>query len=391
MLRGPATPDRVLARRSARQAASPRLAPTYTALLALLALGACSGSEAKNVTPAVNLIAVQVATVGASSDAERITATGMLAAKEEVALSFKIGGVIESIPVNAGDRVRAGQRLAQLSQAEIGNEVAKARLGREKAARDLARVKALQADSVATLEQLQDATTAFDVADANVRIAEFNQRYAVITAPADGIVLERLVERNQLITPGATVLTLRTARQGLVLRVGLTDKDAARVRVGDPASVTFDAVPERVFDGRISQVGLDASMRTGTFDVEVALRGVPSTVTLASGLIGRTTIAPRGVATAARTAIPIEALVEATGDTAIIYTVAPGPVARRQIVVVTALDGARVVLRDALPPGTQVITAGAAFVVDGSRIRVDSARSVLGDSARTTGRVGGSR
>jgi RND family efflux transporter MFP subunit len=337
--------------------------------LLLLALAGCATGRADDAPPPAATIAVQTVQVGAADGVEPLVATGTLAAKEEVVLSFKVGGVIQSIAVHAGDRVRAGQRLATLGQAEIANQVAKARLARDKAARDLARVQALYADSVATLEQLQDATTGVDVAQADVGIAEFNQRYAVITAPADGFVLERSAEANQLVAPGAPVLRLRTAREGLVVRVGLPDRDAGRVRIGDAATVVFDAVPGQLLRGAVAQVGVGAAARTGTVEVEIRLRDLPADRVLASGLVGRATItpAPRGAAPA-RTAIPIEALVEAVGDTAIIFTVAQGGVARRRQVVVTALEGAQVVLRDPLPAGTQVITAGAAFVVDGSRV-----------------------
>jgi RND family efflux transporter MFP subunit len=352
---------------------------------ALAFLAACGSDKSPPPSSAVTPIVVQTVTVGTTSATAPITATGILAAKEEVTLSFKIGGVISDIRVNAGDRIRAGQTLAVLSQAEIGNEVAKARLARDKAARDLARVKALYADSVATLAQLQDATTGLDVAQANVGIAEFNQRYTVVSAPADGEVLERLVERNQLVTPGAAIVRVRTARQGMVLRVGLSDRDAARTRVGDVSTITFDALPEQQLRGVVTQVGVSASARTGTFDVELALRDVPRTIALSSGWIGRATITPRqnSGALAARTTIPIEALVEAAGDTAVIYTVTNGSVARRQQVVVTSLDGDNVVLRDAMANGTQVITSGAAFVVDGSAVQVTAMASDR--PARTTG------
>lgn len=354
--------------------------------LSLLLLTGCAASAAKEAAPPAAAIAVQVATVGVAGASPAITATGRVAAKEEVPLAFKIGGVVQSVRVRPGDRVRAGQTLAVLAPEEIGNEVTKARLARDKASRDLARVRALHADSVATLEQLQDATTAFDVAQANVGIAEFNQRYAVITAPADGIVLERLVEPNQLVAPGAAALRLRTQRDGVILRVGLPDRDAARVRVGDAATVYFEAGDARVVTGRVSQVGVAAAERTGTFDVEIALRDAPGTRTLASGLVGRAEIVPRTSTTTTRQAIPIEALVEAVGDTATIYTLGQSGTARRQQVVITGLDGSAVVLRDPLPAGTQVITAGSAFVVDGSRVTLaTSAR----DSARPT--TGGPR
>ena len=84
--------------------------------------------------------------------------------------------------------------------------------------RDYDRAMKLLADSVVTAAQAEDARTGLDVAEAQLRAAEFNQRYAVVRATADGVVLRRQLEVGQLVGPGAPVLVLRTERKGLVLR-----------------------------------------------------------------------------------------------------------------------------------------------------------------------------
>src|SRR5262249_22124417 len=134
-------------------------------------------------------VLVELAPVTYSTAAMPVAATGVLGRRTESDLSFKIGGVVESVNVRVGEVVARDQVLASLRLDEIEAQLTQARSAWEKARRDLARVEKLRGGAVATLENLQDAQTAVDVAAAQVRIAEFNRRYAVITAPAAGRIL----------------------------------------------------------------------------------------------------------------------------------------------------------------------------------------------------------
>ncbi|MGH7545659.1 MAG: efflux RND transporter periplasmic adaptor subunit, partial [Gemmatimonadota bacterium] len=172
----------------------------------VVAAGGSAGAsqEARNGSP----LPVRAAPVVEAEVSPPIVATGTLGPKEEIALSFKVGGVIERIAVDAGETVRAGATLAALDLREIGAAVARAQSAAEKAERDLARAGRLYADSVVTLAQLQDAETAAEVARADLEAARFNRRYAVITAPAAGVILRRSAEPGETVAPGATVLVL---------------------------------------------------------------------------------------------------------------------------------------------------------------------------------------
>ena len=119
-----------------------------------------------------------------------VRTSGRLSTKAEVRLSFKIGGIVEGIYAEEGQRVRRGATLARLNLAEIDAQVLQATSALDKAKRDLGRVEGLYKDSVATLEQYQDAQTGLDIAEANVRIANFNRKHAEIVAPAGGRILK---------------------------------------------------------------------------------------------------------------------------------------------------------------------------------------------------------
>ena len=107
---------------------------------------------------------------------------GKLASKEELKLSFKTGGIISEIFVDEGQTVKKGQVLAKLNLSEIQAQVNQAILGLDKAERDYRRANNLYKDSVVTLEQLQNTTTALDIAKSNVKIAEFNLQFSTIKA-----------------------------------------------------------------------------------------------------------------------------------------------------------------------------------------------------------------
>jgi RND family efflux transporter MFP subunit len=329
------------------------------------ALG-CGRGEASPAA-GVPLVPVAVSEVSLVSAVQTILAAGTLGAKEELPLAFKIGGIVARVAVDAGQAVRAGSVLAELAPTEIAAEVEKARQGRAKAERDLARVKSLYRDSVATLEQLQDATTQFEVAASNLKIAEFNRQYSVIRAGTDGVILKRMVEPGQLVSPGATVLLFRTDRRGVVLRAALPDRDAVTVRIGDTASVRFDAYPGERFRGRVAQIAAAATQGTGTYEVEIALEGRGSG--LVSGLVGHVAIAPRSSSLVP--SVPVEALLEAHGDSATLFTLSDdSTTVTRRRVRVGPLDGARVTVLDGLAGGQRVVTAGAEWLADGVKVRL---------------------
>jgi len=359
--------------RSALRTLTPNtvFAPARISALALLALVAlaCSG-DAPPPSEEIATIPVRVVAPQLRSTEPAIVLTGTLGAKEEIPLGFKIGGVVAAVAVDEGDRVAAGQLLAALSLTEIEASVSAAREGRDKARRDLTRVEALQKDSVATLSQLEDARTGLQVAEAQLRAAEFNKQYAEVRAPASGVILRRAVEAGQLVGPGTPVFVVRVERGGLVLRAGAADREAVRLNEGMVATVSFDAFPGVSFTGRIARVGVAASPMTGTYEVEIAVAA--GSRALASGLIGRATLTPR--ARAAAITVPTESLIEVDGRSASIFVLgADSLTVRRQRVRVLWMDGGIAAIDGEVDTTARVVTAGATRLSDGTRVNVVTA------------------
>ena len=169
----------------------------FSVVAAAVLLGAC-GAEKKDDTADAQPAAVRAVPVASVAVTAQTRAVGVLAPRDEIRLAFKVGGVVDSVRVESGDLVRKGQVLAELKRAEVDASVSQAAEGVEKARRDLDRARQLRSDEVATEEQVQDLTTAYNVARSNVDAARFNARFARIEAPADGIVFERMVEGGEL-------------------------------------------------------------------------------------------------------------------------------------------------------------------------------------------------
>lgn len=336
-------------------------------------VGGCGSQEqqaAKTgdaVAPPASVRAEPVASV---TVAHQTRAVGLLAPRDEVRLAFKVGGIVERVHVDAGDLVRKGQVLAALKGAEVDAAVAQASEGVDKARRDLERARRLRVDEVATEEQVENLTTAYNVARANLQTARFNAQFSRIEAPADGIVFERLVEGGELVQAGQPVVVLGATGSGWVVRVGLADRDAVRVEPGATAEVTFDAYPGRVFPGKVTRIGAAADRLTGTFEVEIEV--APDGARFARGLVAKVDMPLAGLPDVASdaTVVPVSALVEADGPRAVVYVIdRQHNVARRKDVTLGPMHGEQVVVTAGLVVGERVVIDGATWLTDGRAVR----------------------
>lgn len=334
------------------------------ALLPLLLVWACQKKEMESVSPAPT--PVTLAQVQAVPLARPVHSSGRLEASAQMRLSFKIGGIVDAIPVVDGQRVRRGQALATLRLDEIDAQMALAQAGRDKAKRDLERVRNLHADSVATLEQLQNAQTGLDVAEAQFRIAQFNRDHAVIAAPSDGQVLTRLVEAHELVSAGMPVVVFASEETDWRVQAGVADVDVVTLSLGDKAKVTLDAYPDQTFHGTVAEIAGAPDPQNGTYPVAVAVED--GGLALRSGMVAKVAITP--ARDGQGYTVPLEALVDARDRDAFVYVVNADSTARRLPVVLSRLDDDQAVIASGLESVDHVVARGAAYLNPGTRVRV---------------------
>lgn len=324
---------------------------------------ACTSEEPRQSMQQV--VPVSLAPVQHVSLATPVKGTGILSSHTERRLSFTTGGVIAQIRVEEGQQVSRGEALANLDLAEIQAKVTQARSGLAKSERDLERVRHLFADSVATLEQLQNAQTANDLAKSNIQIAEFNLQHSRIIAPEQGIVLKRLFEPGELIGPGIPVFIFGSSGKDWKFKVGLSGGDILQLQIDDAALIEFDDIPDHQFTARVAQLGSSANQRNGLYEVELLLE--PTKEKLLSGLFGSASITPS--VKEDYYLIPVAAVTQAHGNQGIVFT-RQDSVARKLEVKIGPFMGDRVAVSGALENVRQVIVGGSAYLSQGTQIKI---------------------
>jgi len=334
-------------------------------LLALLCLAACSKGE-DPVAPAPAPTPVRAVAVVEGPATPPLEVTGIVAARDELKLSFMVGGIVQQVLVRDGDHVSKGQRLAQLDPTQIAAQVAQAQQLAEKADRDRQRGEALYADKVIPLEQLQNLRTQAEVAASQLRAARFSGDNATITAPADGVILRRAVEEREMAAPGQVVLVLGRADSGYAVRFAVSDRDVLRLKRGMPVTLRLDAWPGEEFRAEVRQIGSGADPASGLFEIEALL--APTARPLASGLVGRVRLQPADAGP--RLAyVPVGAVLEGHQNRARLFVV-EGGIARSRDVQVAFITADQVALRGGVQPGEQVISVGAPYVEDGGQVAI---------------------
>jgi len=292
-----------------------------------------------------------------------VLTTGILGTTTQVKLSFKTGGLINKLLVKEGDAVKKNELLAVLDLSEIRAQVNQARIGYDKAQRDLTRASNLYRDSVATLEQYQNARSALELAKSRKLIAEFNLKHSSIKAPSDGKIQKILVESNEMIAPGHPAILFASTENDWVVRCALTDKDIVTLAIGDTGKVTMDAFPGKSFDATITELGSIADPLTGTYEAELRIQ--ESLPEFRSGFFSRIELYPTDLSQSM--VVPLEAVLDASDLLASVFVFQDGKAVKRRIHTGPLL-GEMVVVTDGLTEGELVITDGSKYIREGEEV-----------------------
>ena len=338
----------------------------FIAIIPFLA-AACGPKENDERTPVTHEIAVTTAPVVKKAVNLPVFTAGLLASETEALLSFKIGGIIQRINVEEGQKIRKGQLLATLDLTEINALVIQAKNGVEKAERDLQRVKNLYKDDAATLENMQDLTTTYNVAKEALRIARFNQKFAEIRATTNGTVVRKIMNEGELVNPGTPVLFINdTSKDQWKLEVGVPDKDWAKLKLGDKANVFFDAYPGETFEGEVFRLAEGADPANGSYKIEVKVH--PGARKFASGLFAEAKIFPKGDKT--YHVVPVEAIVDGFGKNAFVFIPEEKTRVKKIPIHIAFMFGNEVAVNQGLENVQQVITGGSGFLTEVSTIKI---------------------
>ncbi len=337
-------------------------------ILLIISILACkkNAKQDTNTTLSDEFIVVKTVAVSKVVSAEPVMASGFVSSDKEARMSFKTGGVIEKIYVQEGDEVKKGQLLARLNMTEINAQVTQAHEGFNKLERDLKRVTNLYKDSVATLEQLQNVTTGYNLAKQNVEIADFNKNFSDIRATSNGRIIKKIMNEGELIGPGMPVLYMTAdGASDWTVKVGVSDKDWARLKEGDAANITIDAYKGETFPARITNKAVSIDPASGLYQTELKFYRLPKQ--LAYGLFATAKMQP--TSTRSYLSVPVDAIIEGNGNQASVFVLENGKSVKKQVQI-ASISSNNVLINSGLEENQQVITDGSAYLTDGTSVVV---------------------
>jgi membrane fusion protein, multidrug efflux system len=336
---------------------------SLTLISAAVVLSACS----KPVPTDEPIRAVKVVTVGVGSMQASYEFAGEVRARVESRLGFRVAGKMIKRQAEVGQRVKAGQVLAQLDPQDYQlsadaarAQVSAAQTNRDLAAADYKRYKDLKDQNFISGAELERRDATLKAAQAQLEQAQAqlsgqgNQAgYTTLVADISGVITSVDVEVGQVVTAGTPVV--RIAQDGPRDVVFAVPEDKAPlIRVGSAAEVRgWNA--QSVIKGTVREVAASADPVTRTFAVKVALAAVDA---LPLGTTVSVVPAALGHGGVQVIKLPTSAFRQDGKSSAVWVLDTASMTVKLQPVVIATADGNDVVVASGLQPGMQVVVAG---------------------------------
>ena len=378
-----------------------------SALGAMLAAG-CSASQPSESVESAPPVTVSLGQAVSVDWPSRVEAGGIVQAGATAQITSRVIAPIQDVHVRAGDRVTAGQPLVTLDAREVtanatraaaamnaAIEAARAATSRTVSAEaelrlaraTHTRISGLLEQRSATQQELDQAVAVLNAAEARVQMARSESAasdaardaaraasegaavansYAVLTAPFDGVIAERMADPGSLAAPGSPLVTVESSGPAR-LEVRLDETRAGWVTRGQPAEIHLDSDAAAWIPATVVEVGR-ADPASHAFLVKLAL---PAGTTARTGSFGRARFAGKPRRTLA---VPSASLVRRAGLT-FVFTTDTNNQAHLRPVVPGDVEGDRTEILTGISEGDLVVLTPPASLTDGSRIDAGPARA----------------
>ncbi len=296
--------------------------------LSFLAIG-CGTDDKKTVTDNSPAIAVKVSSVSKDSSNPFVTASGKVEAAKSTNISTRMMGYVDKIYVNVGDKVRSGQLLISVNNADVSAKLAQVNAGITEAQaafnnaeKDYTRFTALFQEKSASQKELDDITAHFEMAKAHLEAArqmknEVNAQlsYANIRAPFNGVVTNKFINTGDMANPGMPLLEVESPGAYQVLAM-VPESEILDIQKDTKVHVQLKTL-DKIVQGKITEVSTSAKNTGGQYMVKVLLDA--SDANILSGMYA-TVQFPVAKESSKAIMIPNDALVH-NGQLTGIYTV----------------------------------------------------------------------
>ena len=332
------------------------------AALAMTAMLAACGGKSETTQTAVTPVAevkpaVKVAQVSVRPVDQVRDYVGTVQAEVKNNIAPQAPGRIAKIFVEVGDHVTKGQKLVQMDAANLHQLT----LQIENQKVDFARIKELYAVGAVSKAEFDNMKMSLEVAETQYKNIMENTQ---LLSPIDGIVTARNYDNGDLYA-GAAILTVEQIRP-VKLMVNVSENYYSKVKKGDKAAITLDALPGETFTATVSLKYPTINAATHTFPVELTLANKDEKVR--PGMFARAEI---NFGTENRVVVPDVAIVKQPGSgERFVYLYNNGKVSYVKVELGQRLGDAYELL-GGIPDGATVVIAGQGRLTDGAEVRVE--------------------
>ena len=351
------------------------IAASGAAVFATLAIPAKEASAARD--PRQESPMVSLVTAARVSGSER-GFTGIIGARVQSNLGFRVAGKIVERLVNAGEQVKAGQPLMRIDETDLRlavtakrNAVAAARASVVQTEADERRYATLVSNGWASRQRYEQARAALDTANAQLAsaeadalVAENEATYSVLVADADGTVVEALGEPGQVVSAGQTVIRLAQAgpREAVV-----SLPETIRPVIGSLAEASLYGSDGRRHTAHLRQLSDSADVQTRTYEARYVLDGEAATAPLGATV----TIRLASEASQPEVQVPLGAMLDDGRKTGVwVFDRVTSTVHFLPVKLVRVTSETAVI--SGLSSGDPVVSLGAHLLQEGARVRTAS-------------------
>ncbi|MFH1311959.1 MAG: efflux RND transporter periplasmic adaptor subunit [Candidatus Eisenbacteria bacterium] len=323
------------------------------------------------------VVPVEIETVTSGEIATYFTGTATLEAEEETDVVAKVGGVVETILVEEGDFVGAGQVLARLDDEKLAVQMEQATANLRRLEHEYNRNKELFEGKLISDQEFQGAKYEYEHQKAAYDLSKLDLEYAAIRTPISGLVAERMIKVGNMVITNQPVFRV-TGWNPLLGVLYVPERQIGKLRVGQVASLRVDAIEGEEFPGRVERISPVVDPSTGTVKVTVEVRD--KSKTLKPGMFARINI----IHDVHRNTMLVSKDAIITEDRESSVFVVRDSTAYKQIVETGYVNSSHIEILDGLTEGDTVVTTGKGSLKDSTKVEMVSQGTgdvVAGDSS----------
>lgn len=313
---------------------------------------------------AEKVMAIAIETLAPSVFNNFIELQGSVVADEQVFLTSRVPGSVSKVYIKVGDRIRAGQVVAEIDDDMVLQQMEEVKKRWELANDVYLKQEALWKQNIGSEVQYLSAKNNKEAIDKALITIQRSRDLYQVRSPIDGVVDECMVKVGQAAAPGSPMATVVNFSK-LKVKVDAPETYAGKIRQGNTVSVLFPDLKKEV-TSKIAYIGATVNPSNRTFKVEIPIRSNEA------GLLPNmaTTVKVVNYSNSSAIAVPINLLQKDLSNTDFVLVEAAGR-AKKMPVKVGQMYGDKAEILSGLKAGDKIITAGYQDLNEGDAVKVN--------------------